>query len=511
MIEIQCTSCQTRYRIDERILPEDTPTFKCSRCGHVFSAEPRQKAARRPGAPGTRPSAAKPAPGESAAHPPADAPGAPSAAAASAPASAPTAANEPIDVAAPSISSTATHQATGPVPPEPSIARQSASEVRHDESAEIGSPAPDAVEPDISVPPGPTPLASEPSAPAAADRAAAQTPQARPRDERAQPRRPEPETPGYDTRDLLRRRFGNVPADEAERQGENLTFDFHDEPPPEARERDHREKWEVGEGVRDDDAVAGQTSRPRRRISIADMDEALERPARLDSALVRPPAADRRGAQDFDRIRPEEASADARRLEEELRGRPYAPHSAGYFIGLFALVVLGFGLITMVIQSAPLASAGLLSTLPIVGAGLEPPISPARRVALSGVQAQYTALKGDRSALVISGNAENLTGGTLGAVQIVAALTGADSARLRTQAVYCGNNLSASLLREMTPREIEFFEKLDAPKNFTLAPQASAPFVIVFVEPPAGASRFQLQVIRAEPAAAPTAAAQSGG
>src|SRR5579875_2190483 len=46
MIEIQCTSCHTRYRIDERVLPEDTPTFKCSRCGHVFTAEPR--GARRP-------------------------------------------------------------------------------------------------------------------------------------------------------------------------------------------------------------------------------------------------------------------------------------------------------------------------------------------------------------------------------------------------------------------------------------------------------------------------------
>src|SRR5580658_9421637 len=40
MIEIQCTSCHTRYRIDERVLPEDTPTFKCSRCGHVFTADP---------------------------------------------------------------------------------------------------------------------------------------------------------------------------------------------------------------------------------------------------------------------------------------------------------------------------------------------------------------------------------------------------------------------------------------------------------------------------------------
>ncbi|MGH8012499.1 MAG: zinc-ribbon domain-containing protein, partial [Candidatus Binataceae bacterium] len=41
MIEVQCSSCHTRYRIDEQVLPEGTPTFKCSRCGHVFSFEPR--------------------------------------------------------------------------------------------------------------------------------------------------------------------------------------------------------------------------------------------------------------------------------------------------------------------------------------------------------------------------------------------------------------------------------------------------------------------------------------
>ncbi len=70
MIEIQCTSCNTRYRIDERVLPEDTPTFKCSRCGHVFTAEPRgprrpapPKASIEPGekesAPAARPAARK--------------------------------------------------------------------------------------------------------------------------------------------------------------------------------------------------------------------------------------------------------------------------------------------------------------------------------------------------------------------------------------------------------------------------------------------------------------------
>ncbi len=45
MIEVQCTSCHTRYRIDEQVLPEGLPTFKCSRCGHVFSCEPRKSRA----------------------------------------------------------------------------------------------------------------------------------------------------------------------------------------------------------------------------------------------------------------------------------------------------------------------------------------------------------------------------------------------------------------------------------------------------------------------------------
>ncbi|HVN64072.1 MAG TPA: zinc-ribbon domain-containing protein [Candidatus Binataceae bacterium] len=36
MIDVQCPSCATRYRIDEAILPADRPSFKCSRCGQVF-------------------------------------------------------------------------------------------------------------------------------------------------------------------------------------------------------------------------------------------------------------------------------------------------------------------------------------------------------------------------------------------------------------------------------------------------------------------------------------------
>jgi hypothetical protein len=354
-------------------------------------------------------------------------------------------------------------------------------------------------------------VASEPSL--AAARAAEPPPAAEPQriaEPQTQPEEPPPVR--HDTRELVQRRFRML-ADEADKSGENLAFDFNDEPQSSDSTRDStaestsrryaEEKWEVG----DTDIPPPPPSRAKNRIRISDIDDDLPADAGLDRTFarnaVRDQLANRVPDQDFDRIRPEEVSAQARRLEEELRGRSYKLHSAGYFIGLFAMVVLGFGILTIVIQSAPIASAGLLSALPIVGQGLEPPVSAAQRVALGQVQAQYAKLKGNQTALVITGTVENLTSAPLGAVQIEAALTASNPEPLRSQAVYCGNSLSPKMIAEMTPHEIEFFEKLDAPKSFTLAPQASAPFVIVFVAPPAGAGHFQLRVVRAEPAAVP--------
>jgi hypothetical protein len=61
------------------------------------------------------------------------------------------------------------------------------------------------------------------------------------------------------------------------------------------------------------------------------------------------------------------------------------------------------------------------------------------------------------------------------------------------------------MVGEMTPHEIEFFQKLDPPKSFTLDLSAGCAFVMVFIDPPAGTNSFDISVARA--VAAPETAA----
>jgi Protein of unknown function (DUF3426) len=98
---------------------------------------------------------------------------------------------------------------------------------------------------------------------------------------------------------------------------------------------------------------------------------------------------------------------------------------------------------------------------------------------------------------VVTGIAENVGGAPLHAVQIAASLRDAAQRPLANRAVYCGNNLSAAMVKQMTPHEVEFFQKLDPPKAFTLDPSAAAPFVIVFIDPPTGVTRFDVSVASA--------------
>jgi predicted Zn finger-like uncharacterized protein len=403
MIEVLCTSCHTRYRIDEQVLPEGIPTFKCSRCGHVFSFDPRSS---------------KPSQAQSAS------------------------------------------QTTGGLKP---VARP-----RGEAKAASSPQATSARETAAAIP-------SAAAAQAAA--AAAVKPAPLPAEASAEP----------STAELLSRPFASQLEDA--KPGENLAFDFRDEDPatrdagfavqePVAEEP----KWQVG----DDPAMAFQNESAPAGDAISFLEDAHPARRRVSARRARP-------SDDF-------VNEDAAPIYNHAVTR-----SARFFLMLFMLVAAGFLGMTVAIHNAPAGAADILSRFPVIGDRFVPPTTPARLVALRDVHADYRRTRGGQTALVITGTAENVGLRPLHVVQIGVRLR--DSARrgLTGRTVYCGNNLSAKMVGEMTPHEIEFFQKLDPPKSFTLDPSAGCAFVMVFIDPPAGTNSFDISVARA--VAAPETAA----
>jgi hypothetical protein len=171
---------------------------------------------------------------------------------------------------------------------------------------------------------------------------------------------------------------------------------------------------------------------------------------------------------------------------------------------MFFLVAIVFFGASALICGEPAASARILSAAPQIGGYFARPIVPAMLVALHDVHSQYYALKGGHVALVITGTAQNVGTRPLHLVGIDADLIGTSPRPVASQSVFCGNELSAKMLGEMTPREIEFSQGLSPPRTFVMDPAASAPFLMVFIDPPTGAGKIRISVSKAESSFSPT-------
>ena len=411
MIEVQCTSCHTRYRIDEQVLPEGTPTFKCSRCGHVFSVDPRRA--------------------ESS--------------------------------AAFEENSRQGNQRAPRQRPEPK-ARARAEE----SSSEPASPP--------SPPVDPSEASAVEESPARAEA-----------NESTEPSTSAPETPapaGPSTEELLARSFEEGRREE--KPGESPSFEFKEEddsdepetPSPAAAE------WDTSAGP---DFTGFDAPPPEETVQFG---RASSRQHQAEELVDAPSIA---GVNDFMR---EEAAAPV--YNEAVT------HSARFFLLLCLIVGVGFGTMTFAIHNAPAGAADFLSRFPVVGERFTPATTPAREVALRDVHADYERMRGGQVALVISGTAENVSMRPLHVVEIAANLRQRSGPTSVTRSVYCGNNLSAKMLGQMTAHEVEFFQRLDPPKSFTLATSASCPFLLVFVDPPAGLNGFDISVARTIAAPADT-------
>lgn len=408
MLRIHCPSCQTLYHIDQQQVPEGSPTFKCSRCGHVFT----QKVSRH-------------------------------------------------------RSPEATGEEDSWTAPESTSPRRAAA----------GPPAPN------------TETADEPPATPQAPDAGAEADPAAHRADEAGARAPSA-APGP-TEELSAKPFGAREREEPA-AGDNLSFDFSEEAEPveisgpgaQAEEAD-AENWQVGDAY--DDVPPAPPVKP------ADL---LRRRAEQASRERRKAAMAPETKVSF---APAKASAFPRR-----RG---GSHSSSFFVGLFFLVALGFGLASLFMCGAPAASAEFLRGLPSIGRRFARPVSPETLVALKNVNAFYQRIKDGKTALLISGNAINISPSTLGRVRVAVRLATPSNQMLGDQTVYCGNTLAPAMVGQMTAHELDFYQGLAPAADFSLAPDKACPFVVIFIEPPNDARRFQITVADAEPVGGEASAA----
>jgi len=291
----------------------------------------------------------------------------------------------------------------------------------------------------------------------------------------------------------------SVEEPEIERNGENLAFHFGERigdriDPTTAAIKDKHDDWEVGYPPKEFAGVATAAAGPS---ALGDGEErALRREAETFSNGPR---------LGVDSINPAAAQVALPKSDFDNGALSSRLHASGFFVGMIFLVTLAFGIVTVAIVGSPAISAGIISNLPLLSEHFHKPDPAPRRVALTNLRGQYQYLKDGAGtpALIITGEAHNVSPSPLHLVQIVVTLIGDDGRELQRATFYCGNAISSRTVSEMTAREISFFQGLQPPAAFTLAPDASWNFVLVFPNSSARQNRFRIAVVKAE--------AQAGG
>ncbi|MBI3786177.1 MAG: zinc-ribbon domain-containing protein [Deltaproteobacteria bacterium] len=162
------------------------------------------------------------------------------------------------------------------------------------------------------------------------------------------------------------------------------------------------------------------------------------------------------------------------------------------------LTVLAYGGLTGTLLASPDLTDRFVQGIPFIGTTLGGDRLMSRKVSLSDLSGSYQRIKDNKLVFVITGKAFNSAPVALQSVQIAGKLFDNTGQMLDQKTIYCGNVISAKVLKDLTPQMLSILQTLNPPRQFNIEPGGSSTFVIVFMEPPAGAVDFSVQVITAQ-------------
>jgi hypothetical protein len=179
--------------------------------------------------------------------------------------------------------------------------------------------------------------------------------------------------------------------------------------------------------------------------------------------------------------------------EADVGRSPLKPIAVGV-----AAVVLAFLALAVVLWRRPELAFERLASVPLLGRLLGDDHLLVWRLQITGVESSVDRIKGDRPALVVSGQVLNTTSQSLRVVEVEGRLI-ADGVERRRQVVYAANQ-SRKTLRDLSSSEVEMLLRLEPNRRFVVRPGESVGFLIVFSDPPPNTSGVTCRVLDARPA-----------
>jgi predicted Zn finger-like uncharacterized protein len=267
---------------------------------------------------------------------------------------------------------------------------------------------------------------------------------------------------------------------------ENLTLPFEDtEWKAEAEESpglfelpELEDTFTLGAKEQVEDSVAASAAEP----------PPVRQPA---AAPVRAPAAPRAAARRRTEVADNGRTAHDNPPRHRERGKVRA------ILVFLAIVVGGYAVMTRALFASPALCDRLLDRLPLIGT-LGDERLLIRKVALSDVVGNYQRIKDGKEVFVIAGKALNTAPMALRLVQISGKLYDKNDQAVDQKTIYCGNVISAKVLKDLTPNELSILQKLNPPPSFMIEPGESSTFVIVFMDPPRNVVEFSTSVVAAQ-------------
>jgi len=193
---------------------------------------------------------------------------------------------------------------------------------------------------------------------------------------------------------------------------------------------------------------------------------------------------------DADSENPQNVLAISSYMEQRASTLPY--------VSLLVLLVVGFGLFTIVSRASPQTPENILKKIPVLGPLVLKNNHLKDGILIRSLSTGYQSIQGNREVFLISGVALNQNPVVVREIQLTGKVYNRDGKEIEHQTIWVGNTLSPKILRGMTVEDIPQLQELKPLKSFEIPPGDSIPFTIVFLRSAKSASEFSCEVVNAQ-------------